>query len=223
MSIENTRQITCPNCGTEGKMVIWESLNTQLDPEMKAKVVSGELFQYTCPKCKSVHNVVYDMLYHQMEDHLMIQLVNTEESAREAVKQFAQFANGGIPGLPNIDMGYRYRVVMSLNQLREKIYIFDQGLDDRVLEIMKLILKAQLSESNPDLQIEEMLLNPSENGPQSFSVKLENGQWGELPYGEDLYEMLKDKASNPDDDGKHELVVSERWALAQIEAGCLNR
>jgi hypothetical protein len=35
---------------------------------------------------------------------------------------------------------YKFRVVMSRNELIEKISIFDSGLDDRIIEVSKLIL-----------------------------------------------------------------------------------
>ena len=57
MSMEREVKITCPECGTEGDSTLWQSVNTQLDPEAKQKVLSGEPFQFKCPKCGSVTNV----------------------------------------------------------------------------------------------------------------------------------------------------------------------
>ncbi|MBO4522897.1 MAG: CpXC domain-containing protein, partial [Methanomicrobium sp.] len=71
--MEHSEKITCPDCGAESDFVIWQSINTMIDPETKAKVLSGEIFRFKCPKCGSETNIMYDCLYHQMEDKLMIQ------------------------------------------------------------------------------------------------------------------------------------------------------
>ena len=88
MSMENVVKVKCPKCGAEGDFVIWRSLNTQLNPDMRAKVLSDEIFQFKCPKCGEESSVVYPMLYHQMEDQIMIYLVTSDEDAKEAAKAF---------------------------------------------------------------------------------------------------------------------------------------
>ena len=52
--------------------------------------------------------------------------------------------------------GYTLRVTDSLNTFREKINILERGLDDRTIEIMKLLLFAQL---NRDLDVVELLFH----------------------------------------------------------------
>ncbi len=47
---------------------------------------------------------------------------------------------------------YHLRFVATQNELVEKILIFGDGLDDRVIEFLKLILHAQASEGNHPLE-----------------------------------------------------------------------
>ena len=47
MSKERIQKITCPECGQEIEMVIWDSLNGDLDPEAKAQLLNGTLFIIT--------------------------------------------------------------------------------------------------------------------------------------------------------------------------------
>ena len=49
MSIPKKHTITCPKCGTSGDFTAWDSINVDLMPEMKEKVMSGEIFRWTCP------------------------------------------------------------------------------------------------------------------------------------------------------------------------------
>lgn len=51
MSRHSMEKITCPKCGCESDFMIWSSINTVLDPEMFAKVRTGEAFAFTCPEC----------------------------------------------------------------------------------------------------------------------------------------------------------------------------
>jgi hypothetical protein len=50
-----------------------------------------------------------------------------------------------------IQEGYKMRVVKNHNDLVEKAMIFNCGLDDRVIEYLKLLYQVALSQKNPDL------------------------------------------------------------------------
>lgn len=83
MSISQPITITCPKCHTESEYVMWESINTMLDPEMKSAVRDGSAFLFTCPECGAKTNVDYGFLYHQMEDRIMIHYASSDENAKE--------------------------------------------------------------------------------------------------------------------------------------------
>lgn len=68
--------------------------------------------------------------------------------------------------------------VHSQNQLREKAYIFDIGLDDRVVEIMKVMTVAHLSQTNPDLEVGDIFLEITKGKPERFVIRLKNGVLG---------------------------------------------
>ncbi len=51
MSKISKRPIPCPSCGHTGEFTFWDSVNVDLDPEMREKVLRGELFRWTCPNC----------------------------------------------------------------------------------------------------------------------------------------------------------------------------
>lgn len=50
MSSHYLEKISCPACKNEEEIILWRSINTMLDPEMKEKVRTGEVFVYNCPK-----------------------------------------------------------------------------------------------------------------------------------------------------------------------------
>ena len=51
MSSFRNIKITCPACSTEGSYTVWGSVNVDLDPELKVKVMDGSLFTWICPNC----------------------------------------------------------------------------------------------------------------------------------------------------------------------------
>jgi len=71
MSSFRNIKITCPNCDTEGPYTVWDSVNVDLDPELKSKVMDGSLFTWVCPNCKKSFNAPYSFLYHDMTHNFM--------------------------------------------------------------------------------------------------------------------------------------------------------
>ena len=59
---------------------------------------------------------------------------------------------------------YLYRIVTSANQLVEKIQIFDAGKDDRVMELVKLLVTDSLHENNPDKEFDELRFAVDDDG-----------------------------------------------------------
>ena len=133
--------ITCPKCNEEHPFVMWQSINTQLDPEMRAAVKDRSAFQFICPTCGEKTYVDYGFLYHQMEDGIMIHYASSDEDAEEIYKMVTNKEQDGLFH-DMLDADYLIRIVRSQNELREKISIFDEGLDDRIIEIIKLFLGA---------------------------------------------------------------------------------
>ena len=109
-------KITCPSCHHDGDFEVWDSINTVLDPEMKEKVLNQSIFLYTCPNCGETFRLNYPILYHQMEDLVMIYLV----SESEVEKTYEIFYEKNALADFHTEK-YLYRIVTSANQLVEKI------------------------------------------------------------------------------------------------------
>ena len=54
MSSFRNIKITCPACNTEGPYTVWDSVNVDLDPELKSKVMDGSL-----PNISATENLQY--------------------------------------------------------------------------------------------------------------------------------------------------------------------
>ena len=87
MSSFRNIKITCPACNTEGSYTVWDSVNVDLDPELKSKVMDGSLFTWICPNCKQSFNAPYSFLYHDMTHDFMVYF----ESEKSHIIPFAEY------------------------------------------------------------------------------------------------------------------------------------
>ena len=120
--------ITCPLCETKGDFTLWESINVDLDPEMRDIVQSDKLFWWTCPNCGEVFSVPYSTLYHDMKRKFMV--LFEPERKTNALGVDSKY------GLKD----YIYRFSCGKEDFMDKIRQLESGLDDKVLEVIKMLL-----------------------------------------------------------------------------------
>ena len=219
MSKSRSITITCPKCHTESEFVIWESINTMLDPEMKSAIRDRSAFLFTCPECGTKSYVDYGFLYHQMEDHIMIHYASSDENAQEI---YGLVTGKTMPDMMKemFDSDYLIRIVRSQNQLREKLAIFDSGLDDRIIELFKIFLLARYQEDHPDNSGKIELLYCFENDTHLIQVLDDNEPAGAAELQIDFYEKLKKEfAPRLPDIRKDEPFIDRQWAIETLKLG----
>lgn len=81
--------ITCISCGKESPFRYWDMIDPMFDRSVKDKVLSGELFTFTCPHCGFKRRVTYDCIYQEMGRGIYLHLVTTENSYMQAVNMYA--------------------------------------------------------------------------------------------------------------------------------------
>lgn len=207
-------KIECPECNQSSSFCIWESINTSLDPEMKEKVKDRSAFMFTCPNCGEQTAVDYGFLYHQMEDKIMIAYSNSDKNEEEMYSLFTE-EHDNILGLENIFLkgGYLMRIVRSLNALREKIYIFDDSLDDRIIEIYKLFLYVKLTESASAPEDVDIFYSGGEQ--PRFEAVTSNGFVGAVDFNKDFYNSLIKEYTDLMPELRHdEPIVDRRYAMS---------
>ena len=133
MSQSSSISITCPKCAHDQEFTSWHSINVALNPEKKAELKNGSLTRFTCAKCNHQTELNYPILYHDPKQQFMIWMKGDGDGDESALSNLliGDFLNA-----------YRLRLVDSRNQLIEKSHVFDHDLDDRLLELFKVVVAA---------------------------------------------------------------------------------
>ena len=129
---------SCSHCRKQTEVPVRQSINTALDPEVKARVKDGSLFVWECPYCGHRNLAVYQTLYHDPDARLMVWLLPGQEQAPKAVEE----------AVKDLD-DYTLRLVRNVGDLVEKVNVHDTGLDDVVLEMCKWVTRRELAVKNP--------------------------------------------------------------------------
>lgn len=208
MSIPCNRTIKCPKCGGPLQYTMWQSINTMM-PFARNDIISGKLFEVKCEKCGQVTHVIYPILFNDLEHQVMIQYVPPEdvESVLSSVEIITR-------------MGSRARIVTSIEELREKAMVFESDLDDRVIEVHKLLVIRQVRNQMGGEHIRAMFFNTDGNPRFEMIV---DGQEGYVPLNMDDYADLVEAMSPSFESLKDEYCINGEWAeryLASIEEGC---
>lgn len=110
---------------------------------------------------------------------------------------------------------YKNRVVSTINELKEKIFILDEDLDDRVIEIMKFYLYNHVIKKNPDFEIEEILLGKLEDGGRVFYINFGDNKWGRMDFNQEIYHTVEANFRKLIENDK-EVVIDINWAIELI-------
>jgi hypothetical protein len=213
MSKNHIEKIKCPKCNTESEMLVWETMDTSTDPQLKAQIRNGDCFGWHCPNCDNKSLIFYPTIYHQVNEHYIICYVpGNPSSAVEYMKNINENNQSGY----DFNDNYTKRVVSDINQLREKLLILDEGLDDRIIEIMKVFAMAEIQKSFSDLTVAEIYFNKEQDGTYNLAVKFDNGQWGSTNFAKDSYDQVVKtfKTSLAVDD---EVIIDTEWAISMID------
>jgi len=128
-------QLTCNHCGKTFQVDAVPSVNTERNPELRDKVLSGEMFLHDCPYCGRRVLASFPLLYHDPAGKLMLWL--SDGSADTEARMQAAVCGEDFEG-------YTGRIVDTPGQLIEKVKIFDAGLDDLSVEMAKFVTRQEL-------------------------------------------------------------------------------
>jgi hypothetical protein len=133
--MKNFVDYTCPHCENKFKIAVYPMINLQSESHLYEDLFSLDLFRVECSKCKKTSLVQYNTLIVDMYKKYIIYLL--VDAGVNLDKLVENLRNN--PEYAKVFDGLKYtRVVGSLNELLEKLLIFDYDLNDKVIEVLKL-------------------------------------------------------------------------------------
>ncbi|MCD8366415.1 MAG: CpXC domain-containing protein [Clostridiales bacterium] len=141
MAQTNTATLTCPICKKDHEVPIWRKIDVQKQPEAKQALLEGTFFDFSCPDCGYASRLHYGSLY---VDAALRELIYISGKADEAVADSERAAAQLAQDVPFYHRGDSLlRIVPSAENLKEKLLIFENGLDDRLVEMCKGVALSQ--------------------------------------------------------------------------------
>ncbi len=128
MSQSNFVLFTCPHCSKQFEITTWSMINTNDSPDLQERFKHNEIFTFECPHCHHRYWVEYPCCY-----------LNPE-------KKFAVYLSKD--ALDKIVWGrddYVLRWVDTIDEMIEKVDVFENEQDDRIIEFGKLLCEKQLT------------------------------------------------------------------------------
>lgn len=143
MSINVKQSIKCPKCSQMSDITVWTSITVKDSPDLKADLLKGKINIFRCPSCSHMGLMPSPMLYHDEDKRLMISFSPCSDPVlKEQLFENIERSSKESGELEKLE-GYNLRFVTDYNELLEKILIFDNGLNDKPIEVLKLMILMQ--------------------------------------------------------------------------------
>ncbi len=143
MSINYKQSIKCPKCGHLQEMNVWSSITAIDSPDLKKELLSRKINIFCCDDCCQQALVPAPLLYHDSEKKLLISFTPCNEREKK-LSLFTEIKNASKESGELLEYeDYNLRFVTDYDELMEKILIFDNGLQDKVIEVLKVLILSQ--------------------------------------------------------------------------------
>jgi hypothetical protein len=168
MSQQLIYTIHCPKCRHEQKVPLYESVNVKTNPELRDELMKSRLNTILCSQCQFSFRVDKPLLYHDPARRLMIYWIPTAEDAIEkGQEQFSECLKKLNKLIPEGINAPDVHLVFNRTELVERIFLFEAGLDERIIEYVKhMIFTKNLVRLDPAKKA--LLFNAEDSNAESL-------------------------------------------------------
>src|SRR5213078_3587859 len=144
--------VSCPSGGHRFEVEIAHGLHLTRLPTIRERLIDGSFQVYACPACRESALYEATVVYTDFERGEYV-AAETPSSAswQTALSRhqtvFRDCFESGPPIAQEMGAKFKRRVVFGFRALREKLVLWDAGLDDRIVEAVKGDLLAEEGES----------------------------------------------------------------------------
>jgi hypothetical protein len=145
VSVWYAQDLVCNVCRHAFATTLARGIHARRVPEVRDQILAGELHHVRCPACNAIVDAHRDLVYTDFARHHWVhvstpdQLGDWASTETYALTTFDRYMVGGPPAVAAVASTFRLRVVFDLDELREKLAIWDAELDDALVECAKLI------------------------------------------------------------------------------------
>ena len=134
-----TENVKCPYCDAEKRVKVTLTVDAQ-DSKLVKKLLDNTLFLHKCSKCQNKYNVFNPFVYLDEENSIAIHCT-------QGARYFDEVVNKLLYNRSTIfDQKFRFtRAVTEYKEFKEKYIILSNGLDDRIIEFIKLDIRENRS------------------------------------------------------------------------------
>ena len=157
------KRVVCPKCDSFTEAELYTSINVTNNKELRKRALDESLFKWKCQSCSHEARLTYPILYNDMKRRFMVYLIPRIEHFQLADKTLEE----EFKTLKHINK----RIVPDFNTFKEKIFIFESGLDDMAVELTKLAISEAVARKLNLAPIKEGYLSMynTENNTMGFT------------------------------------------------------
>lgn len=151
MSNVISKEVACPQCNEITSAHLYISINATTDPQFREDLLSEKLLKWKCPNCGYEGRFTYPLLYNDMKRRFMIYLI-------PQIDRF-QLEDRSLEDDYRNLKGITKRITPDFNSFKEKVFIFESGLDDMAVELTKLAVSETVAKKHNLSRVEEGYLS----------------------------------------------------------------
>jgi len=147
MSVFHTETINCPACATPVRFKLVYSVNADRRPDLRDAIVAGTFQRQPCPSCGIEFRVDPEFTYMELRHGLYIGVWPVakrgqwQACAAKTAEVFEDgLGKGASPEAAKLGVGIEPRAVFGWPALAEKLIARQAGIDDRTLELAKVMV-----------------------------------------------------------------------------------
>jgi hypothetical protein len=206
--------IECKYCGAEYDHAAHHVVEKCSSSHLVSDIINDEFFYAVCPHCHRMTGVDHPVVYADIENDVFIAYFDSDIEFALAHNQITQWIEEF-----GVNLKHNFvRIVSSQNELREKLILLENNLDDRVIEVIKLWSLEKLRQEGRKQEFEEMRCGVMDDG--SLNIDFVGDPAMHIGLRKGYYKMVADKLLPIINQLETPLEVSTEWAVEFINGEC---
>ncbi len=206
MTQQKTITVNCPACFEDSSFQIYTSIDAKSNPQLKEGIFNRDIFRFACRECGEEILVAYDCTYTDEDNRYIVALISNEREENGSAVKIS---------------GYTLRIVRSINEFVEKIALHEDGIDDKVTELYKIMLEDQFEDERPGSKILGIYYGGRnfEDNSLLFFIITENAENCRASLSMDTYTAIANQFKSSAEKYADVSEVNRLWAIGALQNG----